>query len=188
AERGARRSPREPGGDDVGRGHQPVAVLVMLVDADAVEAERVRVLELIHVLVVHGVALARVVERVRDVDPDRTVLLPEIVRQVRPRTEVEPGEFHASPRVGSTPDQSEPSSGFAPTRSSAGFAGATYSWGEVRKGGKAPLRATQRPDHCGFLFSTNALAPSTRSSVVRSSVERSFSRRRPSASHLPSPP
>src|SRR5215471_12082266 len=45
-----------------------------------------------------------------------------------------------------------------------------------------------RPVHFGLRFSTNALAPSTRSSVVRRSVERSFSRRTPSAKGSPSPP
>src|SRR5215813_9756923 len=45
-----------------------------------------------------------------------------------------------------------------------------------------------RPVHVGLRFSTNALAPSTRSSVVRRSVERSFSRRTPSAKGSPSPP
>src|SRR2546422_3787441 len=38
------------------------------------------------------------------------------------------------------------------------------------------------PEKRGLRFSRNAFAPSTRSSVVRSSVARSFSRRSPSAS------
>ena len=44
----SRGAPRERRGDEVGRGHQAVAVLVVLVDADAVEAERVGVFELVH--------------------------------------------------------------------------------------------------------------------------------------------
>src|SRR5207245_2371985 len=35
-----------------------------------------------------------IVERVGDVHPDRAVLLAEVVGQVRPRHQVEPGEFH----------------------------------------------------------------------------------------------
>src|SRR4030095_1908381 len=49
-----------------------------------------------------------------------------------------------------------------------------------RRGGGAPLR-DHLPAHLGLRFSRNALAPSRRSSVVRSSVERSPSRRRPLA-------
>src|SRR5206468_3885007 len=71
-----------------------VAVLVVLVHADAVEAERVGVFELVHVLVVHEVPLARVVELGRDVDPHRAALLPEVVGQVRPGHQVEPRESH----------------------------------------------------------------------------------------------
>src|SRR5207245_3663680 len=41
-------------------------------------------------------ALARIVERVGNIDPHRAVLRAEIVRQVRPRHQVEPGEFHGS--------------------------------------------------------------------------------------------
>ena len=95
--------PRGPASEtrcnNVGRGHEPVAVLVMLVHPDPVEPERVRVLELVHVLVIDEVALARVVERAGDVDPDGTVLLPEVVGQVGPRHEIEPRELHRSPRL-----------------------------------------------------------------------------------------
>src|SRR5215470_8994940 len=72
---------------------------MMLVAANAVEAERLRVLELVEVLVVDVVALARIVERVRNVDPHRAVLGAEVVRQVRPRHQVEPGELHERLRV-----------------------------------------------------------------------------------------
>src|SRR5207237_437024 len=66
----------------------------MLVDADAVEAERLGVLELVHVAMVEMVALLRVVEPVRDIDPDRPVPLAEVVGQIGPRHQVEPGEVH----------------------------------------------------------------------------------------------
>src|SRR4249920_1201989 len=66
---------------------------MVLVDADAVVAQRVRVLELVHVLVVHAMTLDRVVQRLIDVDPHRTMLLPEVVGHVRPRHEVEPHEL-----------------------------------------------------------------------------------------------
>ncbi|MFP6628774.1 MAG: hypothetical protein VCC67_07015, partial [Myxococcota bacterium] len=69
---------------EVRRRHDPVAVLVVLVDSDPVEAEGVRVLELVHILVVDPVADFRVEEGLRDIDPDGTVLLAKVVRQVRP--------------------------------------------------------------------------------------------------------
>ena len=49
-------------GDDVRRRHDAVAVLVMFVDADAVEAHLVGELELVHVLVVETVGPLRVEE------------------------------------------------------------------------------------------------------------------------------
>ena len=88
------RPPRQRGGDQVRRGHQPVTILVMLVDADAVEAERVGVFEQVEVVVINLVALHRVVQPVVDIDPDGAVLLPEIVRQMRPGHQVEPREAH----------------------------------------------------------------------------------------------
>src|SRR5215475_3002054 len=71
---------------------------MMLVAADPVEAERLGVLELVQILVVDVVALLGIVERVRDVDPHGTVLGAEIVRQIGPRHQVEPREFHRSLR------------------------------------------------------------------------------------------
>src|SRR5439155_24770080 len=68
--------------------------LVVLVAADAVEAERLGVLELVQILVVDVVALARIVERVRNIDPHRAVLGAEIIRQIGPWHQVEPREFH----------------------------------------------------------------------------------------------
>src|SRR5262245_59146125 len=71
---------------------------MVLVAADAVEAERLGVLELVQVLVVDVVALLGIVERAGDVDPHGTMLGPEIIRQVGPRHQVEPREFHRSLR------------------------------------------------------------------------------------------
>ena len=86
----------QPGGDEVGARHDAVAVLVVFVDADPVEAELVGVLEQIHVRVVHGIGAGRVEQRVGDVDPDRARRLAEVVGQVRPWHEVEPGELHGT--------------------------------------------------------------------------------------------
>src|SRR5262245_54607930 len=67
---------------------------MVLVAADAVEAERLGILQLIQVSVVDMVALAGVIQRVGNVHPDGAVCLAEIVRQVWPRHQVEPGELH----------------------------------------------------------------------------------------------
>jgi hypothetical protein len=56
--------------------------------------ERLRVLELIEIGVVDVVPLLGVVQRVGDVDPHAAMLLAEVVGQVWPRHEVEPGELH----------------------------------------------------------------------------------------------
>ncbi len=88
------RAARQAGGDDVGRRHDAVAVLVVLVDADAVEAERGGVFQQVHVGVVDLVALHRIEQALVDIDPDRAVLLAEVVRQIGPGHQVEPGEFH----------------------------------------------------------------------------------------------
>ncbi len=95
ADRRAAGSARQPGSDDVRARHDAVAVLVMLVDADAVEPDRLGVLELVHVLVVDAVRDLRVEQAARDVDPDGALGLAEVVRHQRPRHEVEPGELHS---------------------------------------------------------------------------------------------
>ena len=87
----------ERGGDDVRRRHQAVAVLVVLVDADPVVAQRRGVDQLIDVLVVELAHLLRVLEPGRDVDPDAVVGVAEVVRQVAVRHEVERVELHAGP-------------------------------------------------------------------------------------------
>ena len=90
---------REGGGHQLGRGHHPIGVLVMLVDADAVEAERGRVFELVEVLVIDAVAFDGVVEAGVDIDPDGAVGLAEVLRQVGPGHQVEPVEFHGESPV-----------------------------------------------------------------------------------------
>ena len=91
---------REGGGHELGRGHHAVGVLVVLVDADAVEAERGGVLELVEVLVVDAVAFDGVVEAGVDIDPDGAVGLAEVLREVGPGHEVEPVEFHGGVSFG----------------------------------------------------------------------------------------
>ena len=188
ADRRSRRPAAEPGRDDVGRGHRAVAVLVVFVHADAVEAERVRVLELIHVLVVHGVALLRVVERVWDVDPDGPVLLAEVVGQVRPRHQVEPGEFHASPHMTISARQAPPHPPLSPEAGERVRRAPSPSERE-RAGGEGGVALYEHSAACPLrlpLLHERARAL-RRSSVVRSSVDRSPSSRRPSASDIPSP-
>ena len=93
-ERGVARAPREARRDQVRRRHQAVAVLVVLVHADAVEAELGGVLELVHELVVERVGEVRVEQRGVDVDPHRCVLLREILGQPRVGHQVEPQDLH----------------------------------------------------------------------------------------------
>ena len=57
-----------------GDGIEPVAVRMVLVDADAVEAELGRELELVEEVVVHDVRACRVEQARVDVDPDRRML------------------------------------------------------------------------------------------------------------------
>ncbi len=85
---------RQGSGNQIWRGHHPVAVLMMLVDRDRVEAQRFGVLELVHIVVVDVVTAGRLVDGVRDIDPHRAVLGPEVFVQVGPGHQVEPGEFH----------------------------------------------------------------------------------------------
>ena len=66
----------------------------MLVHADAVEAQRGGVFQKVHISIVDLVTFHRIEQPGVDVDPHRAVLLPEVVRQIRPRHQVEPGEFH----------------------------------------------------------------------------------------------
>ena len=99
-------APGQRRGDQVRRRHQAVAVRVMLVAADGVEAALGRVLELVEELVVHVMRAPGVEQRGVDVDPDRRVLVLEIVGQLLVGHQVKPQEFHGSssrPRRGSRP-------------------------------------------------------------------------------------
>ena len=91
-----RRPPGQRRGDQVGRRHQAVAVRVMLVAADGIEAAGGRVLELVEELVVHVVCALGVEQRGVDVDPDRGMLVLEVVGQLLVGHQVKPQEFHGS--------------------------------------------------------------------------------------------
>ena len=71
-----------------------VGVLVVFVDSDPVEANLGSVFELVEVFVVDAMPLNGVIEARVDVNPDRAVGFTEIVRQMRPRHQVEPMELH----------------------------------------------------------------------------------------------
>ena len=87
---------RERGGDQIRRRHQAIGVLMMFVDADAVEAHLGGVFEAIEVSRCRRVALTGSNIARGDVDPHGAILLAEVVGQIRPRHQVEPGKFHAS--------------------------------------------------------------------------------------------
>ena len=97
ADRRVRGAPRQRRGDQVWRRHQAVAVGMMLVAADRVEAALGRMLELVEELVVHVMRALGVEQRGVDVDPDGRVLLLEIVGQLLVGHQVKPQEFHVSP-------------------------------------------------------------------------------------------
>ena len=80
---------RQHRSDQIGRWHDAVCIVVMLVDADAVKTNLVGVAQLVNVLSVVLVALGRVKVFVGQVYPRRVVLLGEIVRQVLVWHEVE---------------------------------------------------------------------------------------------------
>ena len=74
----------------------------MLVAAHRVEAAIGGVLHLVHEVVVHQVRALRVEQRRMDVDPHRRMLLPEIVRQLGVRHQVEPQQLHGCPFLAET--------------------------------------------------------------------------------------
>ena len=84
------------GGDQVGRWHQPVAIGVMLVAANAVEAHLGGILQLVHELVVHDVCPAGIEQAGIDINPHRFVLVAEVVRQFLVGHQVEPQIFQAT--------------------------------------------------------------------------------------------
>ena len=93
---GVARAPREGGRHDIRRRHQAVRILMMLVDAEPVEAHRVGILELIEVVVVEAMTDFGIVQIARDIDPHAVILLFEIFRQEPIRHQMEPGKFHNS--------------------------------------------------------------------------------------------
>ena len=98
---GVARAPREGGRHDIRRRHQAVCILMMLVDAEPVEAHRVGVFQLIEVVVVEAMTDFRIVQIARDIDPHAVILLFEIFRQEPIRHQMEPGKFHNSFSFGS---------------------------------------------------------------------------------------
>ena len=80
----AARALRQRRGDEIGRGHQTVSVLVVFVDADAIETQFVGVGEGVDVFAVEIVALHRIVEGIGQPDPGGVVLLIEVGRQIGP--------------------------------------------------------------------------------------------------------
>ena len=78
----------------VGRRHQAVGVLMVLVDADAVEADARRIFELVQVFVVGAVPDRRIEQLGGHIDPDRAMLFPEVVGQLGIGHQVEEVEFH----------------------------------------------------------------------------------------------
>jgi hypothetical protein len=67
---------------------------VVLVHADAIEAEFGRELEEVEIVVIDLVPFDGVIEPRIDVDPDRAVLLPEVVREIGIGHQVEPVKLH----------------------------------------------------------------------------------------------
>ena len=78
----------ERGGDDVGRGHQPVDVLVMLVEHHAIEADLRGIDQLVDVFTQQAARLLLVPECVWNRDPTRVMLLVEVRGQMRVGHEV----------------------------------------------------------------------------------------------------
>ena len=91
---GARGAPRQRRRHDVGRRHHAVAVLMMFVDAQSVEAHLIGELQRVEILVVKLMADLGVVEAARNIHPDAAMLLFEIVRQIPIGHQMEPREFH----------------------------------------------------------------------------------------------
>jgi hypothetical protein len=81
-------------GDEVRRGHQAVAVVVVLVDADGVEAALLGVHELLEVGGIRRGHDVAVEQAGIDVDPHAAVLLVEVVGECRIGHEVEPHQLH----------------------------------------------------------------------------------------------
>src|SRR5206468_2711948 len=94
-----RRPLRQRAGDHVRRWHEAIGVLMVLVDADAVEAQLIGVSERVDVLAIELMSLDRIVELVGEPDPGRVVALVEVVRQIGPGHQVEEVIAQADPRL-----------------------------------------------------------------------------------------
>src|SRR4051794_29950833 len=69
---------------------------MMFVDTNAVESHLLGKLKLVEIIVVNLVALHRIVKFSRGrIDPDRTITLREVIRQIRIWHQVEPMKLHA---------------------------------------------------------------------------------------------
>jgi hypothetical protein len=95
-ELGAFDAARQRPGENAGYRHHAVSGLVMLIEADAVEAELVGKLHLIEIVVIELGALLRIVMAVRERHPGRAVLCDRIEIGVPVRHEMEIEELHAA--------------------------------------------------------------------------------------------
>src|SRR5262249_13781040 len=85
---------RERGGHHHWRGHQPIGVLVMLVDGNAGEAELGGKLELVEIAVVELVPLLRIEIAVRPDHPGGAILVAEVHVQIGIGHEMKHEHFH----------------------------------------------------------------------------------------------
>src|SRR5262252_7241699 len=95
-ELGALDAARERAGENAGNRHHAVGGLVMLIEADAVEAKLVGQLHLIEIVVIELRALLRIVMAIRERHPGRAVLCNRVEIGVPVRHEMEIEELHAA--------------------------------------------------------------------------------------------
>ena len=87
------------GGNQVRRRHQAVAIGVVLVHANGVEADLGGVFQFVHEVVVHEMSALWIKQRGMDIHPDGRIGFPEVVRQFRIGHQVEPHQLHGRPPV-----------------------------------------------------------------------------------------
>src|SRR5262249_55018611 len=90
------RALRQGRGNEIGRGHQAISILMMFIDADAVEAELVGIGESVDVFAVEIMALDGVVKAIGQPDPGGIVFGVKIGREEGPGHEVEEVVLHCS--------------------------------------------------------------------------------------------
>src|SRR6516164_10539703 len=95
-ELGALDAARERASENAGNRHHAVGGLVMLVEADAVEAELVGKFHLIEIVVIELGTLLRIVMAVRERHPGRAVLCDRVEIGVPVGHEMEIEELHAA--------------------------------------------------------------------------------------------